>query len=62
MRLVCAMPCKSRLSQLLGPAEDARQARVRGLSRLPAVLQGAEVRKIPTVCPPWRTSITPSAY
>jgi hypothetical protein len=53
--LVRAMSCKSRVSQFSGIAENVREARVCGLSRLPAVLPGAPVREVPAVSPPqWR--------
>lgn len=50
--LVCAVSRESRLSQFSGYSEDVREARVRSLSRLPAVLQGSQIRKVPTVSSP----------
>ena len=52
--LVRPVPCESCLSQLPSDAEVLRQARVRSLSRLPAIFQGAQVYKIPTVGTPHR--------
>ena len=52
--LVRAVSCKSRVSQFSGIAENVREARVCGLPRLPAVLQGAPVRKVPAVSSPGR--------